>query len=272
MSDNFVINPHLPTLNYLSHFPFRSIPKAIRSSSFRVTNISSSPKSASLIPIPKYGISFFSPIRSSKNLTIFYSKLLRPEGGIADKYPKGTEYSKSSRCAKGKPDLNGFLNQKQSASTVGRVEPQLNGFEGGIADKYPKRTEYSKSSKYAMGKPDLNYFFPSKCDLTPESGIKSKGAFDLDLFSQTRWSSGSKMPSEFLGAKMPSVLLGTVDAQRTFEFDSFRSCAAVTLRFKASEPQASIANFGDISRRSKQSTGQNHIAVLGKKKPLPNCG
>ena len=199
MSDNFVINPHLPTLNYLSHFPFRSIPKAIRSSSFRVTNISSSPKSASLIPIPKYGISFFSPIRSSKNLTIFYSKLLRPEGGIADKYPKGTEYSKSSRCAKGKPDLNGFLNQKQSASTVGRVEPQLNGFEGGIADKYPKGAEYSKSSKRLKGKPDLNYFFPSQCDLTPESEIKTKGAFELDSNrSNTAVNKGKVRPPQTL--------------------------------------------------------------------------
>jgi hypothetical protein len=109
---------------------------------------------------------------------------LRPEGGI-------------------EPDLNGFLHQKQSASTAGRVEPQLNGFEGGF-------------------EPDLNYFFPSQRDLTPESGIKSKGTFDLDLFSQPRWSSGSKMPS---------VFLGTVDAQRPFEFDSFRLCDAVTLRF-----------------------------------------
>ena len=90
------------------------------------------------------------------------------------------------------PDLNGFLNQKQSAATAGRVEPQLNGLEGGI-------------------EPDLNYFFPSQCDLTLRSGIKSKGAFVVD---------------------------------------SFRSRNAVSLRFKASEPQASIANFGDVSRRS----------------------
>ena len=242
MFDDFIMDSHLVAPTYLIKLPFPNIiviaSEAKQSRSFcdmprQGTNISSSPKSAYPISNPEYRISFFTRIRSSKNSTIFYSKLSRPEGGIANKYPKRTEYSKSSKCAKGNPDLNGFLNQKQSASTTGRVakyseaypkgvdpkgKPQLNGFEGGIADKYPKRTEYSKSSKYAMGKPDLNYFFPSKCDLTPESGIKSKGAFDLDLFSQTRWSSGSKMPG---------VLPGTVGTQGPFVPDSFRSYATV---------------------------------------------
>jgi len=51
------------------------------------------------------------------------------------------------------------------------------------------------------------------------------------LFSQTRWSSGSQMPGSLPGAKMPGVLPGTVGAQRGFDPDSFRVCAAVTLRF-----------------------------------------
>ena len=81
MSNKLVINPHLVTPTYSGQFPIRSLPKNIRSSSSRGTNISSSPKSASLtpdypIPLP------YSPIRSSKNLSIFYSKLLRPEGGF----------------------------------------------------------------------------------------------------------------------------------------------------------------------------------------------
>ncbi len=120
MSNNFVINPYLSTLNYSNHFPFLSHLKDIRSSSFlgneyhqsscvfvgdagcspqQGTNISSSPKSASLIlyyPIPVP----YSPIRSSKNLAIFYSKLLGPEGGI-------------------EPDLNGF-----SDSTI-VIAPQV---------------------------------------------------------------------------------------------------------------------------------------------------
>ena len=94
----------------------------------------------------------------------------------------------------------------------------------------------------------------------------------------------------------------------TFEFDSFRSRDAVTLRIKPSEPQASLGNIDDTSRRCKsietpassqsrdsvtlriieidlstlgilqaptyravylqQWTGQNHIAVFGKIKSL----
>ena len=67
--------------------------KDIRSSSLRGTNISSSPKSGSLIP--DYPIPIpYSRIRSSQNPAIFYSKLfgkirISPEGGI-------------------EPDLNGF--------------------------------------------------------------------------------------------------------------------------------------------------------------------
>ena len=186
------------------------------------------------------------------------------------------------------PDLNGFLNQKQSASTAGRVKPQLNGFEGGFANKYPKGGEYSKSSKRPKGKPDLNYFFPSLCDRIPWSlerksnralpipfreggwGVRSiPRTFELDLFTKTRWSTGSKMPG---------VLPGSVGGQVPFVFDSFRVCTAVTLRFSGrvasshhcplrrhespkqvrrppaavthptSEPQASIA-FSSIAKR-----------------------
>ena len=108
MSDNLVIIPHTSTSNYSGQFPLRSLRKGIRSSSSRGTNISSSPKSASLIPYYPIPVPY-SRIRSSKNSAIFYSKLLRPEGGF-------------------EPDLNGFLNQKQSASTAGRVKPQLNEF------------------------------------------------------------------------------------------------------------------------------------------------
>ncbi len=41
-------------------------------------------------------------------------------------------------------------------------------------------------------------------------------------------------------------------APAAFELDSNRSRPAVTLRFWASEPQANIAHFGDMNRRSKQ--------------------
>jgi len=81
MSNNLVINPHPPALNYSGQFPIRSLRKGIRYSSLLGTNISSFPKSASLtpyypIPVPN------SHIRSSKNLAIFYSKLIEPAGGF----------------------------------------------------------------------------------------------------------------------------------------------------------------------------------------------
>src|ERR1700690_623388 len=85
-------------------------PEGIRFSSFHLTNLSLTPKSASLIPYYPIPVTYFR-IGSSKNLAIFYSKLMGPEGGI---------------------------------------------------------------------EPDLNYFFPTQCDLTPGSGIKSKGEFELD--------------------------------------------------------------------------------------------
>jgi len=78
--------------------------------------------------MPTYPLSLSFSVRSSKNLAIFYSKLLG-----------GTQISPAGRVAK-----------------------------------------YSKSAKYTKGKPDLNHFFPSLCDLTLGSGIKSKGAFELD--------------------------------------------------------------------------------------------
>jgi hypothetical protein len=294
MSNKLVINPHLVTPTYSGQFPIRSLPKNIRSSSSRGTNISSSPKSASLIPCYPIPVAY-SRIRSSKNSAIFYSKLFWPEGGIepdlngflnqkqsaattpqgkgirsfvtagrgcrscqvhslARRYPKGAEYSKSSKHPKGKPQLNGleggiepdlnyFLNQKQSAATAGRV------------------AESSRSSKRLKGKPDLNGISESTIviatlesfeqhwefpPLNPTTNIKidqqkiligfgggarrAEGVqvpFELDLFSQTRWTSGSQKPGSLPGAKIPSVFLGTVGVQGAFVFDSFRLCAAV---------------------------------------------
>ena len=229
MSSDLVIN--------LYHLPFPLHPKTIRSSSLledagcsprHGTNISPSLKSASLIPdVPNphpaslnYSCHFplafhrssrwssrrcfsrrIETIRSSKNAAIFYSKLsktLRSPGSkmlsafLADARCLSRRGAKSSKNPKGKP--------------------QLNGLEGGI-------------------EPDLNYFFQLKpihtsmrlpFPLGKGRGLGSGRAFELDLFSQTRWSSGSKMPS---------VFLGTVGAQGAFEFDSFRFCTAVSLRF-----------------------------------------
>src|ERR1700690_1711167 len=224
MSNNLVINLHIATSKHSGKLPIRDI----RSSSLRVTNISSSPKSASLfpyypIPVPYSrirsrrpcvlsgsqmpgslpGAEMPSAFLGPKNSAIFYSKLLRPVGGI-------------------EPDLNGFLNQKQSVITAGRVKPQLNGLEGGI-------------------EPDLNYLF------TPIANAP-KVPFELDLFSQTRWSSGSKMPSVLLGAQMPGSLPGTVGAQGAFVVDSFRSRIAVSLRFPQAihSPKLTVA-FIDIN-------------------------
>ena len=80
MSNDLVINPH--------QFPFPFHHKTIRSSSLRGTNISSSPKSASLtpnypIPVP------YSRIRSSKNTAIFYSKLSKTLRFSGSKTPSG---------------------------------------------------------------------------------------------------------------------------------------------------------------------------------------
>src|SRR6202142_4085583 len=72
-------------------------PEGIRFSSYRVTNISSSRKSASLIPYYPIPVPY-SRIRSSKYLANFYSKLFG----------------------------------KTQILFEGRVEPQLNGLEGGF--------------------------------------------------------------------------------------------------------------------------------------------
>ena len=132
MSDKLVINLHPAILNYSGQPPIRSLRKSVHSSSLCGTNISSSSKSGCItldypIPVP------YSRIRSSKNSAIFYSKLLRPEGGFADKYPKGAEYSKSSKHSeaypvdqKGKPDLNGYLTSTIESSLLGGVEFESN--------------------------------------------------------------------------------------------------------------------------------------------------
>jgi len=115
MYNNLVVNPRLGPLNYFSYFPFRPLNKFFRSSSLRGTKI-------------------YKPQNSFPYLRF------QPNVGFAAKYSKGTTYLKSAKCPKGKPDLNGFLNQKQSTvtaplgeedisfATAGRVEPQLNGF------------------------------------------------------------------------------------------------------------------------------------------------
>jgi len=79
------------------------ISEVIRSSSFRVTNISSSPKSDYPIPVPYFRI------RSSKNSAIFYSKLI-----MEPIRWRGAKYSKSEPQLNGleggfEPDLNGYL-------------------------------------------------------------------------------------------------------------------------------------------------------------------
>ena len=164
MSNSLVINPPLPTLNYTSHFPFRAphksnrwlsspwfsgISKPIRSSSLRGTNISSSPKSASLIPYYPIPVPY-SRIPSSKNLTNFYSKLSKmPSVFLGAKMP--SVLLVDAKCSPWRSAAGLFRK-----STAGRVakysksEPQLNGLEGGF-------------------EPDLNYFFPTQCDRVPWS-------------------------------------------------------------------------------------------------------
>ena len=192
-----------------SLFRYRRLFVPIRSYSLRGTNISSSPKSASLIPYYPIPVPY-SHIRSSKNSAIFYSILSKmpsvlfgaavlfgkSTAGRVAKYPKGKPHLNGLEGGF-EPDLNGFLNQKQSAATTpqgkgirsfvtaGRVEPQLNGLEGGF-------------------EPDLNGFSESTIVIAP---------------------------------LVPFVP------------DSFRLCTAVNLRFKASELQASTANFDDMNRR-----------------------
>ena len=133
-------------------------------------------------------------IRSSKNSAIFYSKLLRPEGGF-------------------EPDLNGFLNQKQSASTAGRVKPQLNEFLS-----QPVGVEFeSNCSRTTVNQAKKLFQSQELPPQNPTTGIKidhqkipigfgggaegggGSGPIVPDLFSQTRWSSGAKMPSGLLG-------------------------------------------------------------------------
>ena len=67
------------------------------------------------------------------------------------------------------PDLNGFFNQKPSATTAGRVakypkgKPQLNGFYGKIAGKHIRGIPQLNQLKEGF-ESDLNYFFPSEAN------------------------------------------------------------------------------------------------------------
>ena len=173
MSDKLVINLHPAILNYSGQPPIRSLRKSVHSSSLCGTNISSSSKSGCItldypIPVP------YSRIRSSKNSAIFYSKLLRPEGGFADKYPKG------------KTDLNGFLNQKQSAATAGRVCRNC--------QVHILARRYSKSEPQLEGgfEPDLNYF------LTPIANAPTVGVEFESNCSRTTVNQAKMRPPQTL--------------------------------------------------------------------------
>ena len=73
-------------------------------------------------------------IRTSQKSTIFYSKLFTglfgkstaAIGGRVAKYPKGAEYSKSSKHSKGKPQLNGYLTSAIKIAPLGAFELDSN--------------------------------------------------------------------------------------------------------------------------------------------------
>jgi len=141
MSRNLVINPNLEKLNYSSYFPLNLNSKAIRSSSFLGTNIYNLPNTLPYLSFPltgefadkypkstEYSEAYPVDSKSSKcpkgksqligfltqKHSIPIAGRVEPQlnglpGGFADKYPKGAEYSKSSRRPKGKPDLNYFF-------------------------------------------------------------------------------------------------------------------------------------------------------------------
>jgi hypothetical protein len=108
------------------------MPQRLHKSSF-FTLIHVSPPPISESRISNYLISPHDPIRSSSlrgtNIYKLQNSLpylsCQPMGGFADKYPKGAEYSKSSKHPKGKPDLNGFCSTIRNAPRVG-VELESN--------------------------------------------------------------------------------------------------------------------------------------------------
>ena len=239
MSDNLAIIPHIATSNYSGQLPIRSHHKDIRSSSSRGTNISSSPKSASLIPYFPIPIPF-SLIRSSKNTAIFYSKLIMKS--IAGRVAK---YSEAYPV-----DLKG--------------KPQLNESEGGF-------------------EPDLNYFFPTEANAPHCAlplpfreggrGVRSQGTFDIDSF-RSRTAVNLRFLTSFTDHRITHSLItrfliphlnGYLSQQVGVEFESNCSRITVSPRFKANEPQASIANFGEVSRRR----GHRLSTALGSSLPVP---
>ncbi len=196
----------MPQKNELIHSGSSTSPlficgKAIRSSSFRGTNIYKPQNSLSYLSYP-------------------------PMGGFADK------------CPKGKPDLNYFLLQVQSApatlqgvgvrsiSTVGRGCRRCQGHA--LARRYPKSAEYSKSSKHSKGKPQLNGFSTS-----------IKGTAYVTHFVK-----GSEVVS--LSRRQHSRE-EQVDLGEAFELDSNRSNTAVNqekilFQYKNSPPLNPITN------------------------------
>jgi hypothetical protein len=192
--------------------PF-SVWESIRSSLLFGTNISSSPKSASLIPY--YPITIpHSRIRSSKNLAIFYSKLSQmPSLLLGAKTPSAfledAERS-SQRGAAGK-----YPKQSSIDWIGGRVEPQLNGFYIEIAYKHPKGKLQLNESEGGF-EPDLNYFFPTEAN-APQYATPLPFRDAQRCHHQGDRTAGSG-----------------VRFKRAFELDSFRLCAAVKLRY----PQA----------------------------------
>jgi hypothetical protein len=203
MSDTLVINPHPASLNFLSLSKILCSPvreavssgaratkqsrltskSHIRSSSSRGMNTPIVSARRAFYPtIAKHSeahpadargkqssVTFKGPIRSSKNSAIFYSKL-----------------SKTLRSSG---------SQMPSVLLADAGCPSRRG-----AKRIPYSSTAGMVAKYSKSEPQLNGFC-STIDKAP------KGAFDLDLFSQPRWSSGSKMPS---------VLLGTVRKEDSF--------------------------------------------------------
>jgi hypothetical protein len=199
MSNNLA---HPATLNYSGHFSFRSPREVIRSSSLRGTNI----------VYPCYPCSSSrsqSEGRVEPQLNGFVGKpqLNGSEGGfvgaarftawLADTH-KSAEYSKSSKHSKGKPDLNYFF-PSQCDHIRWSLECKSN--RAGLPLNQVKiPLQYQELPPL---NPATNKIIDLQKILTGFGGGAEGGggleAFEPDSFSQTRWSSGSKMPGALLG-------------------------------------------------------------------------
>jgi hypothetical protein len=107
MSQNLAISSHPSTNYYHNQLPF-TLPCCSRRwlSSPWFSGVSKPIRFSSLLEdagcSPRRGTNKASHRKSISHLGKLH------EGGIADKYPKGTTYSKSAKCPKGKLDLNYF--------------------------------------------------------------------------------------------------------------------------------------------------------------------